>query len=277
MTRGKRSRSGRRASGRAALASRLAALVRQSVADPEHGSPMPPARLGSAESTSPKPDADQKASKVLTLVVQKGETMDGVRAKSALRPTIRAASTIATFDRVLGDLDLTTLVGKLAEQVSAVQRGDLSRAEEMLIAQAHTLDLLFHQLIQRSVGNTNAGHLEAADMFMRLGLRTQSQCRATLETLSVVKNPPSVALVRQANIAHGPQQVNNNGAPAPNVAEPARTREIQPNKLLEERNDRVDAGAAQETVRANSGVEPMGPVNRTEQPGRKGEGGQERL
>jgi len=44
---------------------------------------------------------------------------------------------------------------------------------------------------------------------MRLALRAQSQCRATLETLAVIKNPTTVAYVRQANIANGPQQVNN--------------------------------------------------------------------
>ena len=42
---------------------------------------------------------------------------------------------------------------------------------------------------------------------MRLSLKAQGQCRATLETLAVIKNPPVFA--HQANIAHGPQQVNN--------------------------------------------------------------------
>jgi hypothetical protein len=45
---------------------------------------------------------------------------------------------------------------------------------------------------------------------MRLALRAQNQARATLETLSTVKNPPHPAtFVRQQNIAHGAQQVNN--------------------------------------------------------------------
>ena len=34
------------------------------------------------------------------------------------------------------------------------------------------------------------------------------------ETLAVIKNPQPVAFVRQANIANGPQQVNNAPAPA---------------------------------------------------------------
>jgi hypothetical protein len=73
---------------------------------------------------------------------------------------------------------------------------------------------------------------------MRLALKAQSQCRATLETLSVVKNPPSVAFVRQANIANGPQQVNN-GPPSAADASRARETEIQPNKLLERRQNEL--------------------------------------
>lgn len=34
------------------------------------------------------------------------------------------------------------------------------------------------------------------------------RCRATLETLAVIKSPPSV-FAKQANMANGPQQVNN--------------------------------------------------------------------
>ena len=39
-------------------------------------------------------------------------------------------------------------------------------------------------------------------------LSAQGQCRATLETLATIKNGPA-GFAREANIAHGPQQVNN--------------------------------------------------------------------
>ena len=41
-------------------------------------------------------------------------------------------------------------------------------------------------------------HLPAAETYMRLALKAQSQCRATLETLANIKNPPTV-FARQAN------------------------------------------------------------------------------
>ena len=54
--------------------------------------------------------------------------------------------------------------------------------------------------------------LDIAERLMRLGLKAQSQARATLETLAQIKNPP-VVYARQANVASGPQQ-NNFGVPS---------------------------------------------------------------
>ena len=47
------------------------------------------------------------------------------------------------------------------------------------------------------------------ERFMKLGLRAQNQCRSTLETLALLENPTMV-FTHQADVAHGPQQVNNN-------------------------------------------------------------------
>ncbi|MCP6756118.1 hypothetical protein NL533_31320, partial [Klebsiella pneumoniae] len=76
----------------------------------------------------------------------------------------------------------------------------------MLVAQAHALDELFTSLARRAYVNIAGGCLGAAESYMRLSLKAQSQCRTTWETLAEIKHPRSVAFVRQANIAHGPQQ-----------------------------------------------------------------------
>ena len=65
---------------------------------------------------------------------------------------------------------------------------------------------------------------------MRLALKAQSQCRATLETLATIKNPP-VVIARQANIAQGPQQVNNGMMPAAEPRAGAGKTEKPQNKL----------------------------------------------
>jgi hypothetical protein len=72
-----------------------------------------------------------------------------------------------------------------------------------MIAQAVALNAVFTELSQRA---DRAGRLDMAERLMRLALRAQGQCRATLETLAVLKNPPTV-FAKQANIAAGPQHV----------------------------------------------------------------------
>jgi hypothetical protein len=74
---------------------------------------------------------------------------------------------------------------------------------------------------------------------MRYGLRAQAQCRATLETLAAIKNPPTV-FARQANIANGPQQVNNTAL----LGDGSRVRaisDVSPTELLEAHVERLDA------------------------------------
>ena len=66
------------------------------------------------------------------------------------------------------------------------------------------------------------------DANLRLALKAQAQCRATLEALAAIKNPQPVFFVRQANIAHGPQQVNNGATADVSRAEQSKN---QPNKL----------------------------------------------
>jgi hypothetical protein len=77
---------------------------------------------------------------------------------------------------------------------------------------------------------------------LRLALKAQSQCRATLETLAVIKNPPQLSFVRQANIGHAVRV--NNGPPI--AALPgAGENENHPSKLLEAPHvERLDSRTA---------------------------------
>jgi hypothetical protein len=85
--------------------------------------------------------------------------------------------------------------------------------------------------------------MDAVVIYLRLALKAQGQCRATLETLAMIKNPHPVAFVRQANIAHGPQQVNN-GLAEPGEPSRAGKTKNQQNKLLEvQSGERLDTEA----------------------------------
>lgn len=78
----------------------------------------------------------------------------------------------------------------------------------MLTIQAHTPDAIFNNLAKRAI---NVDYMDNLDRYLKPALRAQSQCRATWEALATIKNPLIMGYVGQANIPHGPQQVNNPG------------------------------------------------------------------
>jgi len=182
-------------------------------------------------------------------------------ARNVLRPTVQAAVTLKEYGKYYGDLDLGGLIDSLSELTRASNNGDLKRAEAMLTAQAHTLDAIFNNLARRAI---NAEYMDSLDRYLKLALRAQSQCRATWEALATIKNPPVAGYVRQANIAHGPQQVNN-ASNAPAGAPRAGENPNLENKLLEEKDgERLDPGTACTPGRADQAMATMGEIDRTE-------------
>jgi hypothetical protein len=165
----------------------------------------------------------------------------------------------------LGPVDLTECYVKLAAETERVQAGDLAGLEAMLAAQSITLNALFGSYTRRSQINT--GNLEVSDTLMRMALRAQAQCRATIETLAAIKNPP-VVFAKQANISSGPQQVNNH-APAEEIS-------IPPNRLLEA-HERVDDFTALATGRRDSELAAVGTLDGAADGGRQGAMRHERL
>ena len=158
-------------------------------------------------------------------------------ARTVLRPTVQAAVTLKDYGKSWGDLDLIGLIDSLTEQTKASNDGDLSRAEAMLTTQAHTLDAIFNNLASRAI---KAEYMNNLDTYLKMALRAQSQCRSTWEALATIKNPPIMGYVRQANIAHGPQQVNNS-----TTDDTPRARENQnlQNKRMEKKDgERLDTG-----------------------------------
>lgn len=198
----------------------------------------------------------------LKMEAQPGDDTKVLLARNVLRPSVRAGVTAQSFSKVFGELDLNSLIEELAAQVKLTTDGDLRREEAMLVAQAHSLEAIFHELARRAALNMGE-YINAAETYMRLALKAQSQCRATIETLAFMKNPQPVTFVRQANVAHGPQQVNNVPQPLRDQGSRARESENQPSKLLEEQHgERLDAGTAQATVGADSALATVDKVYR---------------
>ena len=164
--------------------------------------------------------------KTLHIMKSEDETMDTALSRVMIRPSLNSAVSISNLGR-LGDVckpNIDALAEELRGQISAVNKGDMARPEALLIAQAHTLDALFGRLLDASVNNMGE-YLGAAESYMRLALKAQSQSAQTLRVLNEMKHPKHVAFIKQANLASGHQQVNN---------APARETENTQNKLLEE-------------------------------------------
>jgi hypothetical protein len=212
------------------------------------------------------PKSTKPTRNVVAIYAKPGDDPVAREAETYLRPHVQAAATIREYnvggsdDGTTGP-DINALIVELTKQSSLVTRGELAWGEAMLVAQAHTLDAIFGNLARRA---RKAEYLENLDRYTRLALKAQAQCRTTWEAIAEMKNPRAVAFVRQANIAAGPQQVNNTSAPsgAPSRAE---NTENPPTKLLEAKDgERLDTRATGTPGAANPPVEAVGAVNGTE-------------
>ena len=177
------------------------------------------------------------------------------KARTLLRPSMRAAITTAEFTPIeIDDIGLDALAQAMDEHTQAINKGDLKHAEAMLVSQAYSLDAIFHQLAWRA---NEQKQLKQYETMFRLAFKAQSQCARTLEALAKIKNPP-IVYAKQANIANGPQQVNNSISPH------AGETEKQKNELLEHTHgERLDTGTASTTSGINQNLETVETLDRT--------------
>ncbi|MFX1761910.1 hypothetical protein PWP93_04810 [Paraburkholderia sp. A1RI-2L] len=187
-----------------------------------------------------------------------GETDDTSIARGITRPEVGAATTSGYFNLLAKGADINALADELKRQSTLANDGDLTRAEAMLMSQAHSLDAMFNELARRAALNMGE-YLTATETYMRMAMKAQSQCRATLQTLGELKAPRSIAFIRQANLANGPQQVNNGPVPVPRAETPNPT-----NELLEaSHGERMDSRAASATGAIDSAMATVEPVDWT--------------
>jgi hypothetical protein len=176
--------------------------------------------------------------------------------------------TAMSYSDTFGQLSLTECVEAVTSQLERVRDGDLAGLEAMLGAQAIALNAISTQLAHRTSKMTIVDQI---DRFTRLALKAQGQCRATVETLALIKNPPAAVFARQANIAHGPQQVNNYDDASPALAEsPARgeNHEIRQNRLLGSCDEPLDGDPTTGAGRRDQTMATVGEVHRTADNGR---------
>lgn len=201
-------------------------------------------------------DSEPLARKTVELTLMTGQTKEDqareyarlmVSPELAAYRVLSSADSMGSMVKMWGGIDVPSLTDVLHDQAAAVNRGELNHVEAMLMNQATALQSLFARLAERGM---SCGTIAPFEANLRMALRAQSQCRATLETLAAIKNPP-VVFAKQANInqGNGNQQVNNG------TSDPAsRAGEIinQPNELLEaQHGERMDTRTAGATIVKN--------------------------
>lgn len=130
-----------------------------------------------------------------------------------------AFTTLEWAAHMFAGQDLTEALNALTALTSRAADGDLADVERLLTAQAVSLNSIFTALARKA---QSADYVDTFERFLRLALRAQNQSARTIEILAAVKNPPTV-FTKQANIAHGPQQVNSSFGGTADV--PAHARE----------------------------------------------------
>lgn len=201
----------------------------------------------------------------ISVVEDKAKTRERQLAEVALSTIVNNAITAATYggsgfaasDRASPGEAITVTKEKAAQVVA----GDMSESERMLFSQAQSLEAIFNALALRAHANMGAGYTSAADTYLRLAFKAQSQCRTTIEALSEIKNPRGATFIRQQNNAQQ-QQVNNETSTRP-CARP-REKDITPSNELLEASDgkRMDTGATPKAIGADPVLAPMGAVMR---------------
>lgn len=221
-------------------------------------------KKGAAEkraSKSQKPEAEEFPRKQVDVWREEGDSDEEFARKSMAMMTtpemfaLRVIKGVEKTSCIRDEIDVPSLLEQLHDQAAAVNSGDLSQAESMLINQATALQSLFTRLTERAMVSDKVPVFEVS---MRMALRAQNQCRATLETLATIKNPP-VIYARQANVTTGPQQINNG------TAAPSRAREIEneQSQLSGETHELLpDTRTSGEASRINPALEALGEIDR---------------
>ena len=187
-----------------------------------------------AHCTQIRPEPANAHAKHIEVVCQEGEDFEAAKIRLMLGPHLSNARAAVQFaGKQSGEfLPIAPFATALAKSAERVKAGNLEDVEAALVSQAFTLNFMFGELSCKAASNMGTNP-ETSERYMRMALKAQNQCRMTLETLSNIKNPP-IIYARQANIANGPQQVNNGAMPpSPHTGESNN----QPSRILERGNE----------------------------------------
>lgn len=218
------------------------------------------------------PDVVKPGPGVLQLAHAPNESRAELMGRVAVDPVVNAGSVMQSFSSHLGDeVDLMSMIGAIQGATRRVKAGDLSDLEGMLVSQAVALQTIFTSLARRAQAQQYQRNLES---FLSLALKAQAQSRSTISALVDLKYPKTTVIAKQANVANGPQQVNNGnlGVNTPAYAHAAENRIPEIKEMEASDGQWLDAGAKGTTSGPDPHLEAVGKGDRAEERRRKSSG-----
>ncbi|HHZ64023.1 MAG TPA: hypothetical protein EYN67_05445 [Flavobacteriales bacterium] len=185
-------------------------------------------------------------------------------AKIGISPSASAAYVISRMAKsadqkggVVGWRAFPLVWNALREQNDQMFDGDMKRVEAMLLDQSHVLQEIFSKYALKM---GDAEYTSQLEVYAKIALKAQNQCRQTLGTLGELKNPKRATFIKQQNNAVN-QQINGDNL---QESKAEKNSNNSPNKLLSEvKGERLERGTSSEARRGDQAVEAVGEVNRT--------------
>jgi hypothetical protein len=154
----------------------------------------------------PKKAAGASNREALTVTADPDKTSSRQLADIALDPAAHAAAATRMFTQsTFGAQDTTDLFASMLDKGKAAKSGDLGHYKAMLAAQADTLNSIFTEMARRAAVNMGE-YIGATESYMRLGLKAQTQCRATIEALDSLTSG-RVQTVKHVHVNEGGQAI----------------------------------------------------------------------
>ena len=146
----------------------------------------------------------------VNVTAEPDETEEQTRARAFLEPGIRHGQIALGFAAPMFDgeqalPELGDVVDQLRKTMATAETCCTSAATRMLVAQATALDAMFTEMARRALLNAY-DFPQAAEKYIRLALKAQGRCAATLETLAHIQRPGSEA-PRHVTVADGGQAI----------------------------------------------------------------------
>lgn len=160
------------------------------------------------------------------------------------------------------DLDILECRHEVVKRAGQVHGGNTVHVIGLLTAQALALNSIFTKLAVKAAKADERDATHEMEILLRVALKAQSQSRATLEAVLAAGSPP-VLFAQQANVAFGPQQVNNGAVTSLGSAHESNPCSER-NELLEAGDGAwMEPGTTGEASRVDSTLVPMAALNRT--------------